>query len=595
MKFALFENTQDNNIQSLIFTELDQEITCSSLDNIDATYNKITSLAKAGLYLIGYIAYDLIENSVSNQPLICYQAYKKLIKCANHDLINTLTNLGLIRQPTNINHLKYIESELNQSTYNDMYAKVQQNLKSGNSYQINLTHRFNVDLSSINEFSLYYQLSRANNVAYASYLHTQNEQIISISPELFFHKIADKIITKPMKGTSAASEDYLTNAKNATKLANDQKNIAENLIIVDLLRNDLAKIANTNTVKVNKLFTIEKYSTVLQMTSEIEAQINTDILLQTILKALFPCGSITGAPKKRTIELIQQIEKSKRGIYTGCIGYILPNNEMLFNVAIRTLTKNSQEQFAKLGAGGGITIQSNASGEWAEIQTKLRFLTQFYHPEFKLVESVLIQHKQIKNLDLHLQRLKNSADHLLFKCDINAIQHKIENYVIQHDLFNLEHIYKLRLELDYQHNLLIEHIEIETNNSMINLALLTQKLNTQHFMFKYKTTSNLTRGIYTKLHNQYSNEGIDEIIYLNQDNQVTESRFHNLIINYAGRLITPPISCGLLAGIYRHNMLERKTLTEEIITPEMLNHAEEIYLCNDIRGLIKCNYTGIIN
>ncbi|RTK96065.1 MAG: chloroperoxidase, partial [Neisseriaceae bacterium] len=282
---------------------------------------------------------------------------------------------------------------------------------------------------------------------------------------------------------------------------------------------------------------------------------------------------------------------SPRDVYTGSIGYILPNNDMMFNVAIRTISKYHNEKFAQFGAGGGITIQSNTLDEWNEIKIKTKFITNFYKTKFGIVESMLFKDNNIQNIDKHLNRLKNTADHLLFECNLEQINNRVLQYIKNEKLSDT---CKLRLELDYQHNLLIEHCAIAKAKQPIRVGLLKHKIDTSHFMFKYKTTSPLTRGLYTELHNKYTNDEVDEIIFVNQNNEITESRFFNIIIEYQGRLITPPLSCGLLPGIFRQTMIDNDELVEEIITPNMLKSATRLYLCNYVRGLIDCVFIGEI-
>ncbi len=591
MKFAIFENTLSNNNESLLFHDLEATVNAYNDIELINLYNQLTNYSNDGLYAIGYFSYNISINTESHKPLASFQIYKSLLKCNHNELINTLNQLSINHALNNDISLDNIECEIDYDDYQHMFTEVFNNLLLGNSYQINLTNRFKFDLQNIDSFSLYYKLSRSNPVKYTSYIQFDNLDIISISPELFFQKDNNLIITRPMKGTINSGINSAEKEENKKILLNDEKNRAENLIIVDLMRNDLAKIAKTGTVKVNKLFDIEEYNTVLQMTSEIQSKIEPSIQLKDIISALFPCGSITGAPKKKTIELIDEIEKSSRDVYTGNIGYILPNNDMMFNVAIRTITKYHDEEFAQFGAGGGITIQSNSLDEWQEIKTKTKFITNLYKPRFSIVESMLFKNNNIQNIEKHLTRLKNTADHLLFECNFEQINNRVLQYVKDEKLSDT---CKLRLELDYQHNLLIEHSTIAKAKQPIRIGLLKHKINTSHFMFKYKTTSPLTRGLYTELHNKYTNDEVDEIIFVNQNNQITESRFFNVIIEYQGKLITPPTHCGLLPGIFRQTMIDNNELVEEVITQDMLKSATKIYLCNDVRGLIECAFIGEI-
>lgn len=593
MKFALFENTFDHDGISKLFIDYVDDIYINDLTELNSAFEKITNLSKSGYYLIGYISYGLNKISCDKKkPLLHFVAYKQLIQFPHGELEQYLKRYNIEYYFTKDISIDFIEAENNFTEYQEMFNNVIKHLTLGDSYQINLTQRYKIDTSKIDSFSLYYYLSRNNKVRYASYLPFASNNIVSVSPELFFSKVNTQITVNPMKGTMSRSSEYNLDQENKQYLQNDPKNKAENLIIVDLLRNDLAKISSTGSVKVKQLFKIEEYPTVFQMTSEIIANIDINCTLQTIIENMFPSGSITGAPKRRTMELTKHIEKSERGVYTGSIGYILPNNDMQFNVAIRTLESSPENQFTLAGAGGGITINSDPHDEWEEMNTKLRFISQFYKPNFKLVESMLLENYKINNLTEHLERLKSSADKLLFICDINKIKSQISNFIKQ---YTIKQKSKLRLELNNSGNLLIEASIIDKNQKTLNIMLLNKSINTSHPLFKHKTTSQLVRVLYSELDLKYKPTNIDELLFINGNNEITEARFYNLIIEIDSKLITPPIECGLLNGIYRQTMIKNKLLTEQIIYKDMLCKASKIYLCNDVRGLIECKYNGEID
>lgn len=594
MKFALFENTFDHNGISNLFIDYIDEVYAFKSTELDYVFDKIYKLSQLGYYLIGYVSYESV-NICNNKhkPIIHFVAYKQLIQFPNYELEQYLQKYNIKHEFTKDITIDLIEAENDFAEYQTMFNKTINHLTLGDSYQINLTQRYKINTSQIDDFSLYYYLSRNNKVRYASYLPFDFNIITSISPELFFSKIDTQITVNPMKGTAARSTIQKIDKKNKQHLQNDPKNKSENLIIVDLLRNDLAKIAKTSSIKVEKLFDIEEYPTVFQMTSKIIANINGNTTVQKIINNIFPSGSITGAPKKRTMELIKHIEKSERGIYTGCIGYILPNNDMLFNVAIRTLENPQKQKFSLAGAGGGITINSKSHDEWDEMNTKLKYISQLYKPNFKLVESMLLENCSVRNLNEHLERLKSSADKLLFKCDINSIEIKINNFLKNNSSNNQK--LKLRLELDYSGNLLIETNIIHKSEKILNIMLLNKPIDTVHPLFKHKTTSHLVRGIYSELDIKYKPKNVDEILFMNENHEITEARFYNVIVELNNKLVTPPVKCGLLNGVYRQKMIRDKLLTEQIIYKETLDKATKVYLCNDVRGLIECHYNGEIN
>lgn len=389
MQFALFENTKfPKQLDSYLFTKPEYEICIFNKEDINSALAKINQLSQQGYYLAGYVAYDAVfalneklirkVKNVSSNPILHFMAYRHATRFCSEDLFSVLDD-KLGQRPTipqTSAFIKNFKLEYDYQKYQEKFYQVKQHLEQGDTYQLNLTLRANFT-STIDLFSLYYHLSRSQRVRYASYLPFEPETVISISPELFFKKNKNYLHVKPMKGTAPRTNDALANQQYYEWLQQDQKNLAENLIIVDLLRNDLAKICHTGSVEPIKLFKIETYETVYQMVSHIRAQVNPDILFSELIKALFPCGSITGAPKLSTMQIIEAVEDSARGIYTGAIGYILPNNDMCFNVAIRTLTGAANGNILTLGSGGGVTVKSIAQEEWEEIKMKLRFVTQF--------------------------------------------------------------------------------------------------------------------------------------------------------------------------------------------------------------------------
>ena len=385
-----------------------------------------------------------------------------------------------------------------------------------------------------------------------------------------------------MKGTARLTADREKNQTIYNELKTCKKNQSENLIIVDLLRNDLTGIARNHTVNVDKLFSIEKYSSLLQITSQISAKVDSDVSFRKILDNLFPCGSITGAPKISTQEIIKNIEQSNRRVYTGSIGYILPNNDMCFNVAIRTLEKTNDT--IKLGVGGGITVYSEYQSEWEEMNTKISFIKQLYKPDFSLVESVYFN-GQFRNLDLHLERLENSARKLFFVIDINEVCNKLIEYT-EHLLANKE--YKIRLEYQYNQDVTIEHIEINSNNKQrILLQICPEKINSKNQLFNHKTTHNSSRGFYTKMHNKHiGNQENRELLFVNEFGNITETRFHNIVVEIDDNKYTPLLSDGVLDGIARKAMIAEKGVVAKSIDLVELSLADNIYLINSVRGLI---------
>ncbi len=304
------------------------------------------------------------------------------------------------------------KSQVSRSEYSDAVSRIRDLIARGDTYQVNYTFpllsHFNGDPSA-----WYDTLCTAQGAEYCAYLDLGRYKVLCISPELFFERSGDSIKTKPMKGTINRGRWAQEDEERARQLAESAKDRAENVMIVDLLRNDLGKISVPGSVTVSKLFEVERYETLWQMTSTVESTLRSDVGLADVMAALFPCGSITGAPKIRTMEIIRELEPFPRGIYTGTIGFIRPGGDCVFNVAIRTVVLDSDTGAATFGVGGGITIDSTAEREYDECLLKSSFLTAPI-PRFRLLESILLEGGEFFLLSRHLDRLRASAKYFNF-------------------------------------------------------------------------------------------------------------------------------------------------------------------------------------
>lgn len=576
-EFAIFEDKLTNK-QNFCFINPVEEVIATDENSLNKAFERLLELQQQGLYLAGYISYE--ASFYINKNLSDLQSSKDGILLYFVAFSDKTSDIPAQDSQANID--LFIDS-LSFKDYQKGFSKVQQALVDGESYQINYTKMLQAR-SKMTGLELYTKLKELQPVNYAAYLPFKDNEIISISPELFFQKQADDIIVRPMKGTARLTNDESQNKQIYSELKNCFKNKAENLIIVDLLRNDLCGIAANHSLKVTKAFEIEKYNGLLQMTSEIKAKISNNISLKEILLQLFPCGSITGAPKKRTMEIIKKVELENRGVYTGSIGYILPNNDMCFNVAIRTVQKQGDR--LKIGVGGGITVYSDIDSEWQEKNTKINFIKKIYKPSFTLVESLYFSNNSFSRLGMHLKRLNQTAQKLLFEIDIKTIESALKTYAKNNLVAGKQ--YKLRLEYNYSQEFKIEHFEIaEQENQIIKLQICPQKINSANKLFNYKTTDSSTRGFYTQMQQKYiQDDKFKELIYFNQDDYVTETRFHNIVIKKDSKMYTPKITDGVLDGVYRRYLIESEKVLEKSITRQELEKADKIYLINSVKGMI---------
>ncbi|MBU1566433.1 MAG: bifunctional anthranilate synthase component I family protein/class IV aminotransferase, partial [Proteobacteria bacterium] len=434
-----------------------------------------------------------------------------------------------------------------------------------------------------------------------AYIRNGDERTLSFSPELFFRKKGAEITARPMKGTAQRGRNSAEELANCLELHNDIKNRSENVMIVDLLRNDLARLLHghgQSRIYVDSLFDVESYESLLQMTSTIKATTAASTMqnlkLTELFRALFPCGSITGAPKIRTMQIIDELEKGPRGVYTGAIGYFGPDGSAVFNVPIRTVSLRGSQ--GEMGIGAGITYDSVAEDEWHESLLKGRFLTN-RQPEFHLFETLLWQQGQgYFLLDEHLKRLETGAQFFNFSCDISKIRSRLAK---QENVFS-KSCYRVRLMLEKDGRVTITADMavspactsmpavpgkvVDSKLAMIDFSPIP--VNTSAAWVFFKTSR---RELYNKEYARALDQGLYECIFFNEAGAVTEGCVTNIVIYSNGRYKTPPVVCGLLPGVMRGRLLADNTrpMFEEVLTEEDVRAAEAVFVCNSLRGVIR--------
>lgn len=446
----------------------------------------------------------------------------------------------------------------------------------GDTYQVNFTMRLRADLGAdFDPFNFFCTLTQSQRASYAAYLDIGDYVICSASPELFFRLDYNCITTRPMKGTVHRGRTTIEDAKLSKWLVNSEKNRAENVMIVDMMRNDLGRIAKIGSVQVPKLFTLERYPTVWQMISEVTA--TTEVDFCQIISALFPAASVTGAPKPRTMEIIADLEPEPRRIYTGSIGFLAPNRRAQFNVAIRTVLIDMRSQTAEYGVGGGIVWDSDAVEEFDECLTKARVLAKRSH-DFSLLETILWTPTEgYFLLAEHLQRLSDSADYFGFSCDVTNVREALAE--LQNRLQGRQ---KVRLLLERRGAITFQNEAISDSSSgvLVRLRFAKEPIDPSDVFIYHKTTN---RAIYESARNSLPN--CDDVVLFNRDGFITETTIDNIIVQRSdGALVTPPVSCGLLAGTYRTSLLKQGKIIEDFISIEELKTATSIAVINSVRG-----------
>lgn len=468
------------------------------------------------------------------------------------------------------------------AAYRRAITTVRQHIARGDTYQVNFTYRLRGQIA-LDPWSLFLQLAHAHDPPYGAFIDTGDWAICSLSPELFFELKDTTIVSRPMKGTLPRGLWTADDQDKAAALRASEKDRAENVMIVDMVRNDLGHIAEVGSVHVPELFAIERYPTVWQMTSTVQGQ--TTAPLDQILEAIFPAASITGAPKRRTMQLITQLESTPRCIYTGAIGFIAPRRRAQFNVAIRTLLIDKNNGQAEYGVGGGIVWDSRADSEWAESQVKAKVLYT-PRPTFDLLETLRwTPEEDYWLLDLHLARLAQSADYFDYRIDLARVQATLQSTAAQLPLTP----HKVRLLVSRTGACQVQTSLLEPNPvELPEIALAPTAIDT-HDPFLYHKTTN--RRVYEAA--RESRPQASDVLLYNEQGQVTESTIANVVVDVAGRLCTPPVSCGLLAGIHRAWLLAQGQIHEQVLAVTDVLHSPRVYLINSVRGMWQVRVMGL--
>lgn len=592
--FVFLESAKidSENFLSYLFLRPKKVISTFRIDGIENCFNELDRALKKGYYVAGFLSYEAGEafeerlrcKEIFDFPLLWFGVYQQPLIYDHRKAKFEKQVLGGVNQG-NIRHkylLKNIRANISQGSYLEAIAKIKDLIAQGFTYQVNYTFKLKF-LFSGSPFALYFKLRNNQTVSYSALIKTNRFDILSFSPELFFRKKGQKIIARPMKGTAKRGKDLQQDCQIARQLQGCPKNRSENIMIVDLLRNDLGRLSRVATVRVPRLFNVEKYETLFQMTSDIEGRLKSGHSAFDIFRHIFPSGSVTGAPKIKTMEIIRQLEKEPRNVYTGSIGFFSPPKSGTFNVAIRTLLIDTQKKSGEMGVGSGIVYDSDPKKEYAECCLKANFLTK-KPKRFQLIETMLWQpDKGYSLLNEHLKRLENSARYFNFvyrRKDAFSALMKLSRHVKQK-------AHRVRLLLNKDGNIKLESSLLnraETQEPKINFS--AQKTDTQNPFLYHKTTN---RILYNQQYQKGRRAGFYDIIFTNEKGEVTEGAISNIFIRKNGKFYTPPITCGLLNGVYRRYLLNssKYPVKEKVLFKEDLLAAEEIYLSNSVKGLVK--------
>ncbi|MCB2183058.1 MAG: aminodeoxychorismate synthase component I [Desulfobulbaceae bacterium] len=588
---------------SFLFSEPVARLRLIGGTEVEGFLNQARTWLDKGFYLAGWLAYEmgyLLEASLAglidfteDQILADLGVYKAPVVFDHGSETDKQSfrpqNIGGDEQ----NGDEYIVSNLRLNIGKNEYLSAIDSIKSyiaaGDTYQVNYTLKLLFDFHG-SPIRLYEDLRRNQSVSYAAYIQHENNRILSFSPELFFRKDGNVCTVRPMKGTMKRGRTNAEDDANTLFLQNDAKNRSENVMIVDLLRNDLGRLSLPDTVKVSSLFDVEKYETLHQMTSTITGQLPDETGLSDLLKALFPCGSVTGAPKIRTMEIIRELEPDVRGVYTGAIGYLAPSGDAVFNVPIRTVVLENGR--GEMGIGSGIVHDSDPENEWQECRLKAHFLTKSA-PVFQLIETLLWQlDKGYWLLDEHLDRLCDSARYYSFSCDRQEIKENLLQKAESFRQTQKNQRVRLLLGKDGQYSITSANCDEPKKlpgQKKANLpkVIFSDKRTSSddHFLF-HKTTM---RDLYNQERERCVAEGYYEVLFCNEKGEVTEGAISTVFVKKGDVFYTPPIACGLLPGVFRDHFLggsQGAVVEEKILYPDDLLQADAVFVANSVRGIV---------
>jgi para-aminobenzoate synthetase / 4-amino-4-deoxychorismate lyase len=585
----LFDNSADPAGGSAILLENPtQIIRADSLEQVLGAIERLQQAIDGGLYAAGFFSYELgyaLEKSLQSLmpenrqvPLLWFALFDEATELKGSTLTSFLDEES---GKLEVGSLENIRQSLEKSDYLARFAQVKDLIAAGDIYQVNLTFKLLFDFEG-SPLSLYKSLRERQPVPYGAFLESNQFSILSLSPELFFELKNGVMTTRPMKGTARRGLTVEQDRQLSHQLHMDAKNRAENLMIVDLMRNDFARICDVGTVEVSDLYHVDAYPTLHQMTSGVLGRVGGNMRLEELIRALIPAGSITGAPKIRAQEVISELEDSPRGLYCGAMGILSRDKQSghlsaRFNVAIRTLTLFPDGR-GEAGIGSGIVQDSQGADEYEECLLKAKFLST---PDFKLIETMRLDPEgSFYLLENHLARLMRSSAELGFLCPVDTIRKDLSE--LASSLDKNCYLVRLLLSIGGQFTLTSTLIDCPDPDKIISFCISKTRVDSNDSLLVHKTTRReLFDGQWAKFNKKL---GTQEVLFLNERGELTEGSRSNLFIEREGKLLTPPLNCGLLPGTLREQLIEEGRVVETVLKPEDLQGAK-IYFGNSVRGL----------
>ena len=570
--YILFDDAREGGASPRLYARPSAVIVAREVDEVVSALDQIRKGLVEGKHAAGHLAYEAghafdpkLSGSARRDdgPLLCFGLFDGY----------EVPKLAELLPPPDGAYAGQPMPRITQAAYEEAALRVRDHLFAGDFYQANLTFGCDVAVAG-SPLTLYARLRRSARAGWGGVMIHGERAIISLSPEQFFTIRDGGIEARPMKGTAPRQTDPDADRSEAEALAADEKQRAENLMIVDLMRNDLARVSIAGSVEVPELFAVETYPTVHQMVSRITARLRDGVDAIDVLQTIFPCGSVTGAPKIAAIEALRRLEPEPRGAYTGSMGWIEPGGDAAFNVLIRTLGWQSGATKARLGLGSGLVVDSVPSNEWAECLLKGNFVSR-ESQDFDLIETMGFDPSEgIIELDRHLDRMRNSATDLDFTFDRHAARNEL-----QAATFGRKVRAMVRLLLSRSGAMAIQVKPYDDPEEMpVRVALRPLPVDPADFRLRYKTTD---RRFFDQARRA---EEAWETVFVDPDGQLTEGSRTSIFVEREGKLLTPPLSRGLMPGILRAKLIEDGRAEEAELVPADLEG--DFYVGNIVRGLI---------
>ncbi|HEY3330664.1 MAG TPA: aminodeoxychorismate synthase component I [Capsulimonadaceae bacterium] len=550
----------------------------SEMTRVQETIRDASTATARGNWLAGFVSYDAsrafgagLDAQVAHDfPLVWFAEFAEPAAACS------VNGSGAVSPPMDWS------AETDSAAYHAAIDDIQRRIASGETYQVNYSHRLRSRMDG-DPARVYSHLRDVHPASYSAFIDTGRHALLSNSPELFFEKRGGLLTSKPMKGTTPRGIFAGDDASNADRLRSSVKERAENVMIVDLMRNDFGKIGRLGSVRASSLFDVEPLPTVWQMTSTVECEVDASLPLVDILAATFPPGSVTGAPKPITTRIIKELESSPRKVYCGCIGYVTPSNDAVFNVAIRTVIVERESGAAECGVGGGITAMSTPTAEHQESLSKALFLTASSEPDM-LLETMRVENGSVYLLQRHMARLAGSARRFGFTIDIDAIEEEIARRIVADTTAG--NCYRMRLLVSRSGNATVELYPLAPSPTELQFAIETEQRIDRKDIRRYHKTAD--RGFYEVLFRRHfeADSPARDVLLVNSDGNVTEFTKGNIVIEIGGEMITPPVGDGLLPGVLRQELVDTGVVTERQISVADVWAAERVWFVNALRGWI---------